>query len=158
MIIAVVVAFALGAGAGGFAEHERLKNTKHTAAAPKAAAGAGWFARPAAACPALKSWETASASAYVAILKKAPWTTTRTTLLAQQTAATAAMKTLLKYAKPKGKTGLNFLIAHQTKTTAALQHASSQADYSKADTALASAVVKRDNAILARAAGNCPKT
>jgi len=87
MVIAVVVAFVLGAGAGFFVELQRLKNKTHKAAPPKTATAARWFATPTKACPALKSWEATATASYVALLKKTPWPTTRTALLAQTTAS-----------------------------------------------------------------------
>lgn len=158
VIVAAVLAFALGVGAGFFVEHQRLKKKSHKTAPPKTAVG--WFARPTAACPALKSWNTAVLDGYLALLRgaKTPWPTTQKALLATTSTATTSMKTLLAFARPNGKTGLNFLITYQGQTTTALQHASSQASYSTAAATLTTTRVKNDNAILTRAAAKCSKT
>ena len=162
MIIAGVVVFALGAGSGFFVEHERLKNKTHTAAAAStttpSTATAAWFAQPAAACPALKSWETAALASFAALAKKAPWPTTQAALVAQTTASTAAMKTLLPLATPTGRARLTLLITRQNQTSAALKHATSLVGYQKTARPLNGPRVKSGNAILTRAATACAKT
>ena len=147
MIVAVVVAFALGAGVGFFVKTHKATGTT--------AGATGWFASPAAACPALKSWQGAAASAYGATLRKASWSTTQGALLASQTTSVNALKAMLPHAKPTGRTGLNFMITRATKASTALKSATSLAGYEKAAKTLKTPL---DTAILNRAAGACSTT
>jgi hypothetical protein len=154
MIVAVVVAFALGAGVGFFVEHERLKNKTHKATGATADA-TGWFASATAACPALKSWQSAAANSYVATLRKASWSTTQGALLASETNSVNALKAMLPHATPTGRNGLNLMITRATKTSTALKSATSLAGYEKAAKTLKTPL---DTALLNRAAGTCSKT
>ncbi len=168
VVIALVVAFAIGVGAGGLVEHQRLKDKSNksasggtaTTTSPKArVAAAAWFKTPTtAACPALKIWKGAASASYLAILKKDTWTTTKTTLLAQNTTATSSLKTLLPMTTPAGRAGVNFLVTIEGKTSDALKHAASQADYSKAVKGFTTPRLTRSNAILGRAAKTCSTT
>jgi hypothetical protein len=166
IVIALVVAFAIGGGAGALAEHQRLKDksnksasTQTTTSPTSAPVAAAWFKTPTTqACPALKVWKAAGAASYVALLKKGAWSTTKATLLAQNTTATASLRTLLPMTTPAGRAGINFLVTSEGKVSDVVKHATSQADYGKAAKALASPRLTRSNAIMSRAANTCATT
>jgi hypothetical protein len=165
LVIALVVAFALGGGAGALVEHQRLKDKSNKGASTATTTpgnkpvAAAWFKTPTtAACPALKTWKASGTASYVALLKKDAWSTTKAALLAQNTAATASLRTLLPMTTPAGRVGVNFLVTAEGKTSNALKHASSQASYSTAAKALSTPRLKRSNAIMARAAKTCAST
>jgi hypothetical protein len=160
VIIAVVVAFVLGVGAGGLVEHQRLKNKSNKAASSSTTtahtgAAVRWFSPSTKACPGLKKFETSAVTAYGTLLKKSPWATTKAALLTQATATTSELKGLVPFASPAGKVGLNYLIARQAKTTSALQKAASLTDYQKAIQALTPPQVRTDNLIIKRSVTGC---
>jgi hypothetical protein len=165
-IIALVVAFALGAAAGGLVEHQRLKDqsNKKAAAPPTTtskgkAAAARWFTAPTtAACPEIVKWKSAVTTAYVALFKKTPWSTTQSTLETQSAAETAALKALLPHSNKRGHKGLNVLIGYQTKSVTALKAAKTEADYLKAVKPASTLPVKNGNKVMTVADTACAKT
>ena len=162
VIVAVVVAFVVGIGAGGLVEHERLKHKSNSSASgskkgtPTTVSTAAWFgSRASTACPALKSWSASAVASYQALYTKTPWKTKQATLLKQIDAAGSAYKAMVPIATPAGKAQLQFLVGHQTQLSAAVQKATSEAAYLKAQQALNTARVKHDIAIVSQAANRC---
>lgn len=168
IVVAVGVTFVVGAAAGGFAEHERVQKDKPNKAAAGTttttragtpAAPANWFGtKKADACPALKRWNTAAAAAYASALDSKAWSAKSTTIQTQTSAMGSAFRDLGKLANPAGKAELAFLVTYVGKLNAEAKKAKSQPAYAQAQTALASARVKRDLAIVGQANGGCQKS
>lgn len=161
VVVAVVVALFIGAGAGALGEHQRLKhdsNTKSSSSKTTTALApvADWFGtgRPAA-CPALKSWNTAVVASYLALYQKVPWATTKVKLITDLDAGTAAFVAMERYANAAGKTELAAQIAYQAKAKTALVAAPSSAEYLKATKLLNTAKVKQGRAVMSAAAKKC---
>jgi hypothetical protein len=161
-IIALVVAFVLGVGAGGLVEHQRAKSksdkksTSPTTGGKATAVGARWFPNPpAAACPDILKWQAAGATAYADLLKKQPWPATQTALEAQSATTTTELKALLHHANKTGRRGLNILLRRETKNLAALKAAKDLNAYVAATKPLATPLVKRGNAVMGKAKTAC---
>jgi hypothetical protein len=161
IVVAVIVAFVVGAAGGGFAEHQRVKNersnnsarsTSTTAAAPN------WFgSKKASACPELQRWRTALGVASYTAVSKGPWANVRAKLLTQRAAMQSAYRALVPLAGAPGKVQLEFLVAYETQVTTALKAAASAAAYAKTPAAKSSPRVKHDVGILLTTATSCAK-
>ena len=138
VIVAVVVALLVGAGAGVLGEHQRLKddsNKKSTSSSKKTTttkkgtsktttkkpAVADFFgSKTTQACPALKDWNVAAVASYTALYEKVPWATTKVKLSGELDAMTTAFVAMEGYANATGKTALAAQIAYQSKSKTAL--------------------------------------
>jgi hypothetical protein len=161
IVVAVVVAFVVGAAGGGFAEHQRIKNERSNNSAKNTsttAPGVNWFgSKKATACPELQRWRTALGVATYTAASKGPWANVRAKLLTQRAAMQSAYRAMVPLANEPGKVQMNFLIAYEGQLTAALKAAASAADYAKTPAAKSSARVKHDLEILVKTATTCGK-
>ncbi len=170
VIVAVVVALLVGAGAGALGEHQRLKddsNKKSTSTTAKKkttttkkgtsnTAVADLFgSKTTQACPALKNWNAAAVASYTALYQKAPWATTKVKVTAELDAMTAAFVAMKPYANAAGKTELATQIAYQAKARTALLAAPSSTDYLKATKLLNTTQVKQGGAAFSAATKKC---
>jgi hypothetical protein len=171
VIVAVVVALLVGAGAGAFGEHQRLKddsNKKTTSTTTKkkttttkkgttkAAPVADFFgSKTTQACPALKEWNTAAVASYTAVYQKVPWATTKVKLTSQLDAMTSAFVGMERYANATGKTALAAQLAYQAKSKTALAAAPSSAEYLKTTKVFNTAQVKQGGAALTASVKKC---
>jgi hypothetical protein len=173
VIVAVVVAFVVGIGAGGIAEHQRLKNksnksasaskskTKTTTKATtkttaKPVTTADWFGTHGAqACPALKRVDAAGTAAFKAIYSSAPLDSRRTILAASAGTIGTAYTSLVPLANAPGKPMLQFLANYQGRLKTAAQAAPSLTAYLTAQKALDSPQLKQSAAPLNLAHTRC---
>ena len=159
VVFAAIVAFVVGAGAGGLGEHVRLRQSSDTAVTTLVTGETGdWYgSRATAACPALKRWAASVAATVEVSARPTVWAKKRAELAAPVDASGAAYQALLPLATPAGKAELGFLLAYQKQMSAALHTAASSEVYSKAQKALLSARLTRDLAIVAQGAQACSK-
>ena len=162
IIAAVVVAFIVGAAAGGLAEHIHVENDKtdtSAGATTTTVPTVDWFGtQKSAACPTLTKWYSAiGRSAYLSASKGA-WTTTRADLLEQDSTISAAYRALLSNVNDVGRNEILFLVAYGVRSRAALQNATSAAAYAASQRASSSTQLSRNVSVLVQAAKTCPKS
>jgi hypothetical protein len=147
VIVAGVVVFVVGVGAGGVLEHEKVKHDSQRA---------GWFAgHTTAACPTLKRWDAAATATDQALATSTSWTSTQSELSKQTKASKAALQSLLGFSTYKGQAGLNTLVSYASKLIKAVPNATSAAGFSTAQKQLNSSLVTTDTTTLKRAATSC---
>jgi hypothetical protein len=158
VIVAIGLAFVVGAGAGALVEHQRVKDDK-TAAAPTTTTTvptADWFgSNRASACPALKRWQASAVAGYTAIARSKQWTTTRTEVAKQVSAGSAAYRDMITLANPTGKPELQYLLSHQDQLSTAAKNSTSLQEYETAQAAQTPARVKTDLTVVSQAVKGC---
>ena len=159
IVLAVVVAFVLGVGAGGLAEHQHAKaksDKKSTSSTTAKGKGVNWFGKnQAAACPTLNQWKGAVSASYLALLKKSAWPATQTELTKQSGVVVTSYRALLPKATKPGRVQLNALIAYQTVLTAAIKKATSVTAYTTAQKAALTPRVRGATTLLTRMQARC---
>jgi len=156
--VGALVAFVIGAVAGGFIEHERVQNNMETATTTTttAAATANWFgSNQASACPALTRWYGAIGESAFIAGGKGPWTETRAALLGQSSTVEDAYEDLLPMVDSVGRPQLEHLIEYQDRLRTALRASSSATAYADSQRSLASDQTNEGIAVLLQAARSC---
>jgi hypothetical protein len=145
IVVAIVVAFVVGAGAGGLAEHERVNSsnkssaTKHptttvrkstpTTRKPAKKVPPVWFTDTKAACPALLRLSLTTSAQYSTLATTPAWASAQVALLADLKATGDAYRALVPVATAPGKVALKFLLADQLEEGAAVRNATSWPTY-----------------------------
>jgi hypothetical protein len=162
VVVVAVVAFAVGIGAGGLAEHQRLKSdsnkkTSTTKTTPTTnAKAADWFGTHAQqACPTLKKLGVSGAASYKAIFSSAPWPSRQSTLATEAAAAAADYRALVPLADQRGQTELAFLASYQDRIKTAVSKSATLPAYLTAQKALNSSRLKTANAVISRTTKRC---
>ena len=162
MVLAVVVALVVGAGAGAYGEHLHVKHsstTKKTATATTTKAGhvpTNLFgAKAKTACPGLKAVSASQVAAYKAIYTKTAWKTTSAALVKQYGTTAKAYTALMPFATPAGKPTLRFLASYQTRLSTAAGKATSLASFLKLAKAERTPRAVRGTAVVAQATTTC---
>jgi hypothetical protein len=171
LILTAIIAFVLGLGVGGFAEHEHTKssNKKHTAASgtpttvgPSTGSktpidSAGWFgAKVTTACPGLRIWAGEQTARRDAFAKTTTWKTKSGAVLRIDKPITEVYTALLPMATATGKPEIQLLLTTQGKLDAALTTSTKPDDYSKVRKTVSTAQVTTDIGILSKVAASCP--
>jgi hypothetical protein len=170
LILTAIIAFVLGLGVGGFAEHEHTKssNKKHTTASGTPTTSpstgsktpvdeAGWFgSKVTTACPALRIWAGEQKLRRDALGKTTTWKTKSGAVLKIDEPITSAYTALLRLATPTGKPEMQLLLTTQGKLDDALTKSKKPDDYSKVRKTVSTAQVTTDIGILSKVAASCP--
>jgi hypothetical protein len=135
IVVAIVVAFVVGAGAGGLAEHERVNSSNKSAATKPTTTTIPptvWFADVKPACPALLRLSSTASAQFSTLATTPAWAAARVALLADLKATGDAYRALVPVATAPGKAALRFLLSAQLEEGAAVQNATSWPAYLKA--------------------------
>jgi hypothetical protein len=161
VVLAVVVVFVVGAGAGALGEHARLKRSSNkkstTTPTTSRTVPADLFgAKAKQACPTLKQLSASEVAAYKALYAKTPWKTSSAALVTQYRVTAKAYRTLMAFApSPAGKATLRFLAGYATRLGNAVGKATSVATFVKASKAQQSPRSVRGTKVVARAVTTC---
>jgi hypothetical protein len=162
LVLAVVVAFAIGGVLGTLVERERVKDDKTASATTTTSTtsatipAADWFgSNSTEACPALKQWQTSATAAYTALAKAGSWDANRAEVRQEIDAAKTAYGSLESLANAEGKAGLQRLIDQQDRLSSAAPSAATPAEYLQEQRTLTTPQVHSDVAAIAAAMTVC---